>query len=913
MASPIPTQLSPGVNVSEIDLSEFVQPQAANSAGMVGVFNWGPGSIATTVSSESELAGIFGKPTLDPSDTLSEDDFLSASNFLRYSNNLKVIRIVPALDANAASLDPGISSISNCTYRIIKNEDEFRNIGGFSASDGIEPIARFRAKYPGNFGNSLKVIVYDGSTAESSSPQYIDYILARGYTLGTTGIQEGTIGYTFSYDYTNGISFDGSVISSVGVTANNSLKYLMITLMNPGTSASAFIDQLSNPSGFSTLYATGTTTANYTLTQNGTNPTGNYTNYHEIEDATLGNGTKYNPFAKYNISSASNINPKNVFARPSQIINDAVDIILIDGDNTNMNYGARLGSTYHGVTAPITRLHGFTWINQAGSPSITHFGELIFNETLFELYRNTWSRVYKDLFNVEKTSPSVNTFNNGWALLAGLTTPSSVNKLYETVNGVSTAIIGLTFMADGTCGGIRQDFTYALKQFGRSTARTSVENKEDFSIVRIFDKVPGTSDYAKSLGGLNDELSIAVIDAGGKFGPKNSVLEKFELLSKAVDGRNLNNENVFYRDYINRNSSYVYLTRPFGFAGGGSTLSTASTSFGDITSRYALPDGITYTINGYYESSFGFGSSSTSNPTLQEKLNAYSIFADDNSSVDILFMQESSVANDSTNETAALERSVYDAVIDKRKDTIFVLPTPKPSSFTQHSSQATSNAINYRKALLNLPPNSYTVLVAGRKLYFDAFNNQIRRMALSSDVAGILSAQEIPWESPAGFSRGALRNVIRLETNYSKTNRDDLYKNQVNTFVEFNDGSGTVLFGDKTLLTKPSAFDRINVRRVFVAIEKAIAKSAKYSLFEFNDEFSRSQFRNLVNPFLATIQAQRGILDFKVVCDETNNTAEVIDKNQFVADIYVKPAKSINFIQLNFIATRSDFNLTTTE
>lgn len=140
-----------------------------------------------------------------------------------------------------------------------------------------------------------------------------------------------------------------------------------------------------------------------------------------------------------------------------------------------------------------------------------------------------------------------------------------------------------------------------------------------------------------------------------------------------------------------------------------------------------------------------------------------------------------------------------------------------------------------------------------------------------------------------------------------------MYKNQVNTFVEFNDGSGTVLFGDKTLLTKPSAFDRINVRRVFVAIEKAIAKSAKYSLFEFNDEFSRSQFRNLVNPFLAIIQAQRGILDFRVVCDETNNTAEVIDNNQFVADIYIKPAKSINFIQLNFIATRSDFNLTTTE
>jgi phage tail sheath protein FI len=214
---------------------------------------------------------------------------------------------------------------------------------------------------------------------------------------------------------------------------------------------------------------------------------------------------------------------------------------------------------------------------------------------------------------------------------------------------------------------------------------------------------------------------------------------------------------------------------------------------------------------------------------------------------------------------------------------------------------------------LGLPSNSYTVLVAGRKIFFDTFNNQLRRISLASDVAGIMSGQEIPWESPAGFARGSLRNVIKLETLFSKTDRDELYKNQINFFTQFNDGSGTVLYGDKTLLTKPSAFDRINVRRVFIAAEKAIAKAAKYSLFEFNDEFTRSQFRNLVNPFLANLQSQRGIADFRVVCDATNNPGSVVDLNQFVADIYIKPLKSINFIQLNFIATRSDFSLTTIE
>ena len=256
---------------------------------------------------------------------------------------------------------------------------------------------------------------------------------------------------------------------------------------------------------------------------------------------------------------------------------------------------------------------------------------------------------------------------------------------------------------------------------------------------------------------------------------------------------------------------------------------------------------------------------------------------------------------------------MYSDVIEPRKDTILVIPTPKPASTNQHPTQTATNAISFRNSILTVPSNSYTILVAGRKTFFDTFNNQTRKMSLSSDIAGIMSAQEIPWESPAGLARGNLKNVIKLETNFSKADRDELYKNAINFFVAFNDGTGTVLFGDKTLLKKPSAFDRINVRRVFIALEKAIAKAAKYSLFEFNDEFTRSQFRNLAVPYLANVQGQRGIADFKVVCDETNNTSEVIQNNQFVADIYIKPLKSVNFIQLNFIAVRNEFNFNTTE
>jgi hypothetical protein len=354
------------------------------------------------------------------------------------------------------------------------------------------------------------------------------------------------------------------------------------------------------------------------------------------------------------------------------------------------------------------------------------------------------------------------------------------------------------------------------------------------------------------------------------------------------------------------------MTKPLGFTGGGNASSNATTAFGDIVQNYKDADGNTKTRVGIYDANLEFGQSGITTPSLAEYTSAYKLFADDDYAVDILFLPESSVSNISVVSETYLESRVYETVIAPRKDTVLILPTPKPSSGLQHTADITTKTINYRNRL-TVPSNSYTMLVAGRKVYFDTFNNQIRKMSLSSDLAGILSAQEIPWESPAGFARGNIRNAIKLETNFTKADRDELYKNGINFFVQFGDGTGTVLFGDKTLLKKPSAFDRINVRRVFIALEKAIAKASKYSLFEFNDEFTRSQFRNLVTPLLASVQAQRGITDFKVVCDETNNTAEVIDRNQFVADIYIKPAKSINFIQLNFVAVRSDFNLTTLE
>ena len=934
MASPIPTQLSPGVNVSEIDLSQFIQPEALNSAGMVGTFNWGPSLVTTRVTTESDLASVFGKPTLDASDTLSETDFFAASNFLRYSNNLKVVRILQASDSNATSQDLGITGIANCTYRTIKSPVEFRQLGGFSGQNGIEPLAHFRGKYPGNFGNALKVVVYDGGSGEASTTSttvptsaIVDYDLAGGYALtNLIGVSSGTIGYTFTIngEFNSGAAsgtptFPGTddVSQSIIAVTGGSVGFFTIRFNIPNsTNAPAFVNSLhTSTSPLKFVYATGTTTENYALTGTGTNSSGNRDNNYVLENK---DGKAFNPFTSQTISARTN---NQIFARAVDL--NTAEIIFLNGASANMNPTIKIGNTFTGAGGGSTQTviaQSYTGFTSSGVP--TGFGSLIFNNTSipsskkggstdlsFDNYRFTISDINEKIF---PDGQAPNTSLHGWAKLVGLTGGVTFQK---TVDGTPENI-GITFDSVGGVDGIRRDFVFGMKQLARDgTIQTTTTSSVEGSNVslQMFDKSPTTSQYALDNGGSNDEISIAIIDQNGKFGPLGGILERFELLSKATDAKNLDGESIYYMDYINNNSKYVYMTKPFSYVGGASISSKASTAFDDITSQYIGADGITKTAVGRYESQLAFGQSGVSATTPAEQKSAYALFRDDDNAVDILFVPESSVSNDATSGETVIEENVYSDVIEPRKDTILVIPTPKPASTNQHPTQTATNAISFRNGILTVPSNSYTILVAGRKTFFDTFNNQTRKMSLSSDIAGIMSAQEIPWESPAGLARGNLKNVIKLETNFSKADRDELYKNAINFFVAFNDGTGTVLFGDKTLLKKPSAFDRINVRRVFIALEKAIAKAAKYSLFEFNDEFTRSQFRNLAVPYLANVQGQRGIADFKVVCDETNNTSEVIQNNQFVADIYIKPLKSVNFIQLNFIAVRNEFNFNTTE
>ena len=397
-----------------------------------------------------------------------------------------------------------------------------------------------------------------------------------------------------------------------------------------------------------------------------------------------------------------------------------------------------------------------------------------------------------------------------------------------------------------------------------------------------FNSVPGTTAYASNVNGANDEMHIIVIDEDGKFtGVANTVLEKFSYVSKAFDASNDDGSSNYYVNVINDRSRYIYIMRhPDEAAANMNWGSTASNvTFKQIATSYTAS-----LANGRY----GL-------PTDADLFNAYDRFKNPEE-IDV-----SLIITGAANNTVA--EYVVDNIAGTRKDCVAFV-SPLYADAVNNAGSEADDMITYRN-LFN--SSAYAVMDNNWKLQFDKYNNVYRWVPLNGDIAGLCVRTDFerdPWYSPAGFNRGQIKNVVKLAWNPDKTDRDELYKNGINPVVSF-PGEGVVLYGDKTMLAKPSAFDRINVRRLFIVLEKAIARAAKYSLFEFNDEFTRAQFVALVEPFLRDVQGRRGIYDFRVVCDTTNNTPEVIDRNEFIGDIYIKPASSINFIQLNFVAVRT--------
>ena len=414
----------------------------------------------------------------------------------------------------------------------------------------------------------------------------------------------------------------------------------------------------------------------------------------------------------------------------------------------------------------------------------------------------------------------------------------------------------------------------------------------------LFDAAPGTSTYATGKGLVGDEMHVVVFDRTGDISGfradtngerTNSVLETFAFLSQAASAKTAQGGTNYYPDVIYNQSEFIYwLDHDASLTNAGSDPVAGTTFASTAGSGGVKDDNLAGGTDDYAV-------------TVGELDLAYEEFADAET-VDVnLIMAGTSLAGA---DGATHATNIID-LVEARKDCVAFI-SPRREDVVNIASSITQGA-NVKAFFDGLSSSSYAVFDSGYKYMYDKFNDVYRFVPLNGDMAGLCANVDTvadPFFSPGGFNRGQIRGAVKLAFNPTKAQRDILYPARINPVCTF-PGQGTVLFGDKTALAKPSAFDRINVRRLFILLEKAIATAAKFQLFEFNDEFTQAQFRNLVEPFLRDIQGRRGITDFSVVCDGTNNTGEVIDRNEFVADIFIKPARSINFIQLNFIAVRT--------
>lgn len=556
------------------------------------------------------------------------------------------------------------------------------------------------------------------------------------------------------------------------------------------------------------------------------------------------------------------------------------------------------GTTY--AVNVITNTTSFT-VNSVITPvqtavAITAYGVLVKNQgEYYESFGSgttgygAWIAKWAgELGNSIKVSvcPSANAFSN-----ANLTGSIATTSGSTTVTGTTTAftselLAGDTLTLNGHSYAI-SSITNAISleissgALASDSAAAGLWTRE-WQYADLFDRAPGTSAYVSDRAGAGDELHVVMVDEDGLFtGIPGTVLERYSFLSKASDAKNANGENNYYVDVINRKSLYAWWFIAPGSAPTNYGTAAAGVTFG----TEVLPS----------DDNLIGGQTDNTHLTDGNIETAYDLFKNADT-VDISLVMTGPAS-------AAVASYIIQNICEYRGDCV-AFCSPLKADVVNNADGEVAAIVTTRNSY---PSSSYAFLDSGWKYQYDKYNDTYRWVPLNGDTAGISAKTDTtndPWFSPAGFSRGQVKNVVKLAWNPKQIDRDDLYKIGVNPIVQF-PGQGTLLYGDKTLLSRPSAFDRINVRRLFIVLEKTISRLARTQLFEFNDEFTRSQFRNIVEPFLRDVKARRGVTDYRVICDESNNTQTVIDSNSFVGDIYVKPSRSINFIQLNFVAVRS--------
>jgi len=873
-------QLSPGVVVTEQDRTTLVPSVATTAGAFAGAFQWGPVEEVTTVDSEKNLVTNFGQPN-----DSTAGYFFTAANFLSYGNNLNLVRVVDkGVARNATSTPSGtITSIV-----VSSSSNTYTSLSGISvaiAAPGVEGgtqatgnallanTGAINAITMSVLGQGYSVAPTVNATANLSASGYAANaiaILGSGNVVSLTILSGGN-----NYNSNSNIIISGgggegatgnlqisfSVSNATIISSGNGYSNSSLLVFSGGGGSGANIQLIATgPDGNITSFnvisvGSGyTSTPNVSVLRNG--PEGSNANANI--SVTLGHGiitgaNVVNPGTGYSSGITVNINKNSQFggANASAIGRmeaRVVGVTVITGGNGYL-------------AAPIIT---FT-PDPVDSPAVTAVAT---SELRYAVDRITITNAgtgYSATPEITVTVPSGDVFAN-----AVLSQGSILISNFD------------NYDANYSTGGLLYG-QWAAKYPGilGNSIRVSLADSGGFTAWQYasqFDAAPSTSAYVTEKGGSGDELHVIVLDRTGSIsGTAGSVLEKFSFLSKASDAKNSDGSTNYYKNVINNQSRYIWWLNHHE---SGDDWGTASTTAFDV-----LAANLTQNLSaGVAGDSITAGNLTT----------GYSLFSNDE-------LYDISLIPMGPTTTASVVNSVI-AIAEARRDCV-VFASPQYTDVVNTTGQA-DKIVAYRNTLTD---SSFAVLDSGWKYQYDRYNDKYRYVPLNGDVAGLAARTDYiadPWFSPAGYNRGVIKNVVKLAYSPAKTDRDTLYKKGINPVVTF-PGQGTLLFGDKTLQSRPSAFDRINVRRLFIVLEKAIATASKFQLFEFNDPFTRGQFRNLVEPFLRDVQGRRGVTDFRVVCDETNNTAEVIDRNEFVADIFIKPARAINFIQLNFVATRT--------
>ena len=911
------TQLSPGVVVLERDLTNVVNATVDNIAAIVGSFEKGPVEQVTSVTSEKELLSIFGKPT-----NYNYEYWFSAAQFLLYGGTVKVVR---------AMNDSLKNAIDTAQY----------TVSTFSASDTILTVAS-STDFDVN-----DVLLIDAELVTISSVSGNDVTVSRGQ-LATSAVSHAaataitliepagtstTINETGTYSDSD-VTLTVTSAAALGAGTNSYIRIddeILQVSSIAGNDLTVVRAQLGTTAA---SHADGSTVSLQTVTTNKT----------EINEQTATGVTA--PLIKNldtyeaNVETASN-NWKWA-AKTSGTYGNSLRVIITDAGPDQVLYLAQ---------------------PTANEWEFTNNAEVSFSNA------NIYGRVYDYtvIVTLKDDSNLIGKFekdNYITAVSGGVTgrvvAYDEVNRKLEiTIDDTASDIIEIgdtiTELANnsntpgsatgdaGAVESINRELRVALNQgspnfqanqtvVDKNAATISIANVESDYEGRLYGENtkwinvaarPTTSAWVADRGGHNDLMHVLVIDGDGKVtGTPGSVLEKHLNVSKAIDAKSPQGDNIYYKDVIKTYSEYLYwgshetaniydkntsasgvigvsgINREFDLIKAANPLNNLDDPTGvnplavpllgtknRATLRYSLQGG----VDGY----------TIARPDI---LGAYDLFADaETVDIDYLLMGPSMSGIDDTIAKAQHVISIASA----RKDCIaFVSPYRGDVIGQAKTSTIVQRTVNYFDQLSS---TSYAVFDNNYKYIYDKYSDKYRYIPCNADVAGLTlstTLQQEPWYSPAGFNRGQLRNAIKLAYSPLKDHRDTLYASRVNPIVAF-PGQGIVLFGDKTALSYVSAFDRINVRRLFLVMEEAISEAAKTQLFELNDEFTRQQFKNIVEPYLRSVQSRRGIVDFLVVCDGTNNPAESIDRGEFYAEIFVKPTRSINFITLTFTATRT--------